>query len=110
MKDENQDEFTDLTFGWHSIEEGNPDVKSGLYLVRMKNGNEKKSIFYHIGISWLSFYGLDRCLWWEDTCENQPLLDVTHWKKLKKDNFGIGKGRGKTEGRKRREREMSYVW
>lgn len=57
-----------------------PNVSSGKFRVRLKNGSEVDAYFYHDAMAWIASYGLKTSYWWKAGGDNDRLDDVTHWK------------------------------
>jgi len=64
---------------WISIEEKIPDVSSGKFRVRRKNGIEMDAFFYQDRIAWIAFYRQKTSHWWDANGSHERLDDVIEW-------------------------------
>lgn len=65
---------------WHTVEDRIPEVISGKYRVRMKDGSEIDAFFYADKISWIAYYGQKTSHWWNAKGNHERLDNVTHWR------------------------------
>ena len=65
---------------WFDVNEKLPDKNAGIFKVRLINSNEVKAFFYEDKASWIQKYTNDKCSYWWDFFNKNPLHDVTHWK------------------------------
>lgn len=64
---------------WVDVDERLPEVKSGLFRVKLKNGDQMDACFYADQYAWRSFYK-DKTGYWWSADDMQLDREVTHWK------------------------------
>lgn len=68
---------------WIDIKDHLP-TKDWKYKVKTDQDEELYCYFYLDSISWIAFYGLKTCHWWNCRTK-EAVYNVTHWKGLKDD-------------------------
>ncbi len=68
---------------WINENDKLPDVDSGKYKVKRKDGTEMDAFYYSDKITWIAFYGLKTSYWWNSKYPHDRLDDITHWKDKK---------------------------
>lgn len=75
----------DLTVNeWVAVDKELPEISSGIFKVKLNNGNEITAYYCQDMCSFLSKYTTDKLSKWWSKQDKNPLYDVTHWGKMTK--------------------------
>lgn len=66
---------------WLSVKDKLPDCKSGLFQVKLENGDTSYAHYYADGVAWKAYYGEQTLRWWHTNID-EAMLDVTHYRQV----------------------------